>query len=209
MLVVIVMDYQNVHLTGAHLFRPHQPLHEWLVHPGKFANEWRKARLRATYAPFSAGDSVRFRVHVHRGLPDASLPGYARNMAQKAHWETATALTTEVRHRPLRYRKHYVSPGGWQIDPHSGREKGVDVAVALDLVNAATYADVVVLASVDTDLKPAVEYARTNGTAQVETTAWYDAGTNEGRRQLRVPGVWNTRMDEVSFVASIDPRQYP
>lgn len=165
--------------------------------------------LKADFGPFGPDDQVQFKAHVHRGLPDSSLPGYARNTAQQAHWEVSSALTTKVFHRPLRYTKHYISPGGWQIDPASGREKGVDVAVALDVVDTANYADVLVLASVDSDLKPALESARARGAARVETTSWFNPAASGGRRQLRIPGVWSTRMDAAAFAACIDHRRYP
>ena len=48
---VLVIDYQNVHLTGAGLFEPHQPPHEHLVHPLHYA----KLRLvRASWSSLAA-----------------------------------------------------------------------------------------------------------------------------------------------------------
>ena len=35
----VIIDYQNVHLTGAGVFEPYQPPHEHLVHPLHFANQ--------------------------------------------------------------------------------------------------------------------------------------------------------------------------
>jgi hypothetical protein len=29
----VIIDYQNVHLTGAGLFEPYKPKHECLIHP--------------------------------------------------------------------------------------------------------------------------------------------------------------------------------
>ena len=40
----VVIDYQNVHLTAADLFRPAQPRHLSLIHPLHFANQWVSAR---------------------------------------------------------------------------------------------------------------------------------------------------------------------
>ncbi len=84
--------------------------------------------------------------------------------------------------RPLRY------PGDW---PRSKAEqKGVDVALAVDLVFGAarTSFDVAIVASTDTDLVPALEaicnLRRAWGAPVVEVAAW--APNN---KRLRVAGV--------------------
>ena len=203
------MDYQNVHLTAAELFGGGHPIHESLIHPGLFASEWCKVRLTAAHAPFDSEAAARMEVHVHRGLPAASLAGYGRNLAQQAHWESSGTHRVKVSHRPLRYRKIQEWPNRGRIDPNSGREKGIDVAVALDVVDAAHNADLVVLASVDTDLVPALEYAKRTGSARIETTSWFAPDIEGGRRQLRTtPVSWNTRLDAAVFRASIDHSHY-
>jgi len=40
----VIMDYQNVHLTGAGLFEPNTPKHECLIHPLHYANHLIQAR---------------------------------------------------------------------------------------------------------------------------------------------------------------------
>ena len=82
---VVVMAYQNVHLTAHELFavRKHLPRHESLVDPGRFGIQLIAARNR-TQRP-----GMNHAVLVYRGQPSAehdSKP-YARNQAQKAHWE--------------------------------------------------------------------------------------------------------------------------
>lgn len=86
-----------------------------------------------------------------------------------------------------------------------GREKGVDVRCALDLVAAAargTKRGLVILASSDRDLTPALETAAAMRAARVEATAW------DSRRPLQPEGLrlWTTFLDEQAFEASIDPR---
>lgn len=86
-----------------------------------------------------------------------------------------------------------------------GREKGVDVRCALDLVAAAARGSkrgLVILASSDRDLTPALETAAAMRAARVEATAW------NTRRPLQPEGLrlWTTFLDEEAFTACIDPR---
>lgn len=71
-------------------------------------------------------------------------------------------------HRDLNYR-------GWP--EHPPREKGVDVALAIALVESAMLNeyDVAIVFSGDTDLIPAVEMAFRRTTPRVEIAAWSGA----------------------------------
>jgi hypothetical protein len=65
----VIIDYQNVHLTGAGLFEPYKPKHECLIHPLDYANHLIRARnksQRQGRPPARLG-----RVLVYRGLPSA------------------------------------------------------------------------------------------------------------------------------------------
>jgi hypothetical protein len=103
-----------------------------------------------------------------------------------------------VVYRTLRY------PYNWPSDP--AREKGVDVKLAIDLVRLADSPsfDVIVLASHDTDLEPALEMSESFGKAKIETAGWL------GAKRLRVPGrsFWHTSLDGSAFVRSRDRRNY-
>ncbi|MGH3611578.1 MAG: hypothetical protein ACRDRK_02950 [Pseudonocardia sp.] len=83
------MDYQNVHLTAHELFAvsKHLPRHESLVDPLHFANQLITARNRAQRPGMD--HAVLAHVLVYRGQPSAEHDPkpYARNQAQKAHWE--------------------------------------------------------------------------------------------------------------------------
>ena len=80
-------------------------------------------------------------------------------------------------------------PRNWPVSPP--QEKGVDVAIATDLVSLALRGecDVVVVASADTDLLPAIEEVQAQTDVTVEVAAW--RGTTH-RQRLSVPGasVW-------------------
>jgi uncharacterized LabA/DUF88 family protein len=97
---------------------------------------------------------------------------YAYNQAQAAEWTRDRRV--EVIHRPLRY-----DTSG------QAREKGIDVAVAVDLVHLAMRRqfDALVLFSADTDLLPAIELIRSAGWTHVEVAAW------RGGPRLRLPHV--------------------
>ena len=66
-----VIDYQNVHLTGAGLFEPHQPPHEHLVHPLHYA----KPDCRLPEPTPTTRFSPRCR-NQGAGVPRASIRGH-------------------------------------------------------------------------------------------------------------------------------------
>ncbi|MUT18701.1 NYN domain-containing protein [Cutibacterium acnes] len=88
---------------------------------------------------------------------------YCRNLAQRSEWTRDRRVT--VTYRPLKYYNPTEPP----------REKGVDILAAFRIFQAAAYreADVLILASHDTDLEPAVEAAMKLGTCHVETAGWH------------------------------------
>jgi uncharacterized LabA/DUF88 family protein len=103
-----------------------------------------------------------------------------------------------VVYRTLRY------PPDWPNKP--AREKGVDVLVALKVVRAALdpQFDVVILASHDTDLEPALEIAVGDGQAKIEPAGWSSA------RVLRPSGVrlWHTALSAADMLKARDRFNY-
>ncbi|MHB8186449.1 MAG: hypothetical protein ACYDDU_10255 [Dermatophilaceae bacterium] len=94
----IVIDYQNVHLTGHGLFASTRslPRHETVIDPLLFARKLlltRNSRQRPGMAHAVLG-----RVLVYRGEPSSEhdARGYARNQAQKscARWPRSEKLRT-------------------------------------------------------------------------------------------------------------------
>lgn len=100
---VIVVDYQNVHLTGHGLFDTsrHAPPHEYLIDPLLFAQQLLLTRNAAQRPDMAA--AVLRRVLAFRGQPSAAHDPkpYARNQAQKAQWERDRCVKVTL--RPLRY----------------------------------------------------------------------------------------------------------
>lgn len=159
----IVIDYQNVHLTGHSRFASTRslPRHETLVDPLLFAQTLLRAR-NARQRP-EMGAAVLRRVLVYRGEPSPvhDSVAYARNQAQKSQWERDRRVHVTL--RPLKYEYERDAAGRATTDTHGlkipiglPKEKGVDVLCALATVREAQdpATDLVVLASSDTDLAP-------------------------------------------------------
>lgn len=196
--VALLIDYQNIHLTARDTFAPPGTTAQaTLVHPGLFADQLMSHRASRQGDPDQAA-AVLERVLVYRGAPsnvhDSRL--YAASQAQRAEWTRDRRV--QVHYRPLRY------PRNWPTD--AAREKGIDVLLAINLVRLSTDpdVDVVILATHDTDLEPALEMAAASGRAKIETAGWAN------RKRLRPQGrnLWHTALDGTHFVASRDRRNY-
>jgi len=87
-------------------------------------------------------------------------------------------------------------------------EKGVDVALAVDLVVMAVenQYDIGVVASTDTDLLAAIEYVITRPGITVEVAAW----RNGSRKELAMPGIhmWSHRLVKADYDQVADYRDY-
>lgn len=216
---VVVVDYQNVHLTGHGQFASTRslPKHETLVDPLLFATSLLRAR-NAAQRPGMAKAVLR-RVLVYRGQPspEHDPDGYARSQAQKAHWERDRRVTVTL--RPLKYEYQRAADGRPASDVYGRiivtgvKEKGVDVLCALALVREAQdpATDLVILASSDSDLAPALDEVRRLGTAKPETCCWYDRTTRVEYRLHptdRTRPLWNTRLTEADFRACWDLTDY-
>jgi hypothetical protein len=162
--VVVFLDYQNIYMSARRAFLGTEaPSSAGNVKP--FA----LGQLIASRGP-AGTDRVLQQVRVYRGLPDANRDpkGNAavlrQSLAQQlgydeeAVWEKINEEFScepyEVVHqhlRPLQY------PPGWPLEP--AREKGVDVALAVDFVTGALERrfDIGVIMSTDSDLRSALE----------------------------------------------------
>ena len=215
----IIVDYQNVHLTGHGLFESTRfmPKHETLVDPLFFAQQL--IRRRNELQRPGMAHAVLRRVLVFRGLPSPEHDprAYDRSQAQKAHWERDKRV--EVTLRPLKYEYARDADGRPASDADGNRivtekrQKGIDVLCALATVREAQDAanDLVILASSDTDLAPALDEVQRLGCAKVETFCWYDPVSRIGYQlhpSDRSRPVWNTRLDEQLFRACWDTTDY-
>jgi uncharacterized LabA/DUF88 family protein len=215
---VIVIDYQNVHLTGHGLFNVsrYEPLHKALVDPLSFAHQ--VIQRRNALQRNDMARAVLKNVLVFRGQPSPvhDAKAYARNQSHKAHWERDKRVT--VHQRPLKYLYDYDDDGEVLMDLngdriyHGKREKGIDVLCALAVVSESlkSSVDLVILASADSDLAPALDHSLDLGKAKIETTSWFDAAQPMRSSQLRPTRrtIWNTRLGEVEFERCWDRTEY-
>jgi hypothetical protein len=157
-------------------------------------------------------------VLVYRGLPlqQYDTNAYARSLAQQAQWEHDHRVRVYL--RPLHYRLRYDNQGTPVLDANGNRiieevrEKGVDVLCALALVREAASQsnDLVILASHDTDLEPALDEALRQGHAKIETCQWFRSDGQGHTKQLRPQdrAIWNTRLSESDFRRCWDLTNY-
>jgi len=121
-------------------------------------------------------------------------------MKQCAAWESKEAIVIP---RTLRY------PTGWPDT--KAQQKGVDVALAIDFVAFAIDGeyDVGVIASTDTDLKPALEYVyrKLSTVRRAEVTNWTGSTI---QRRLSVPGgkIWCYWLDRGDYDSIADLTNY-
>ncbi len=155
---------------------------------------------------------------VYRGLPSPQHDEkpYGRNLAQQTEWERDARVSVNL--RPLKYSYQQDADGNKVCDENgvatvTGKdEKGVDVLCALVVVREARRPDIglVILASQDTDLEPALDEALTINKARIETASWFDA-LNRSSRELRPAGdrkIWNTRLNASDFAAVQNLKPY-
>lgn len=223
----IVIDYQNVHLTARDVFAPHGDSHDSLVHPMLFSARALQARNSRQRSGHPAAELTR--VSVYRGLPhvDHDWEQNRRCLDQASQWRADGAV---VELRDLKYRYQLDAAGRPILDIHGkkvpvGRpkEKGIDVLCALACVREARRSDVdlVILASRDTDLVPALdELYDLRGSdpahnARIETVSWLNRRWREegamsgGSLSPTAPRrIWNTNLDRSCYSASLDRNSY-
>ncbi len=196
--VWVFIDAQNLYRDARDAFHsPGDPSSYGQVDPRKFG-ELVASRTSARNPRPRQLDEVR----IYAGTPSSSKEpkANAARLKQRAAWEKQGVKPFT---RPLQYPK-----GG---PPQKGREKGVDVALAVDLVfNAARrYYDVAIVASTDTDLLPALEAVcelrRAWGEPRLEVACWAPL-----TKRLRVEGqaLWCHRLTQDDYEAVRDRTNY-
>jgi hypothetical protein len=164
--IATLIDFQNTHLTGHNLYSSGLEPYRAVPNPARVAGLIAAKRTRP---------SVAAAVRVYRGRPDPNFQPLlaAANDAQASHWTHDDRV--EVIRRQLNYRD-------WPARPP--QEKGIDVAIAVDLMHLAFRRryDALVLFSADTDLLPALESIVQLRLAHVEVACW------AGSKPLRFAG---------------------
>jgi uncharacterized LabA/DUF88 family protein len=182
--IAVFFDFQNMHLVGHGCFARGSELYRCVPDPVQVADLIASRRKRP---------SVAASIRVYRGRPDPERQPVvaAANDAQASEW-TRDRRVTVVR-RQLNYR-------GWPRMP--GQEKGIDVAIAVDLMYLAIRGeyDALELFSSDTDLLPALEAIISLGLSHMESACW------TGAKSLRLPDgqpgrLWCHRLTKADWQA--------
>lgn len=199
--VVVLIDYENMHRCAQNELGVSNG-HFWPWSLGERLVDRRNLRPGARACELRG-------VRVYRGLPDARLQSQANaaNQAQTAAWVVACPRPADfvVYRRPLRY------PHGWPKASGSPQEKGVDVALAVDLISM-TYQgayDVCIVCSHDTDLAPALDAADGVGTTghHLEVASWARQRRISFTGRPNLP--WCHRLAKADFDLVADPSAYP
>ncbi|MFC0864314.1 NYN domain-containing protein [Sphaerimonospora cavernae] len=194
--VVVFMDYQNVHGSALRAFWPRG------THPANgHIDPYRLGQLIVQKRTTNGYPSRLAQVRIYRGAPNPRRQpaAAAANDRQSDAWTRSPKVL--VRRRPLRY------PTRWPHEP--AVEKGIDVALAVDVLRLAAVDDsydVGVVLSGDTDLVPAIEAVQGLKCGHIEVAAWRGGG---GR--LRIDGTsspWCRWLDESDYRAFLDPTDY-
>ena len=217
----VVIDYQNIQTRGAWLFarEPSKEVRQKFVNPVKFS----ETAISVRNASRRGAASLQLaRICVFRGLPnaDADPEENSRNQSQKAHWEKFSPVPIEIHHRNLSYKWNALDKHGTRKlnemnhpkfpgKAYSGREeKGIDVLCAISVLKQIQdpKVDAVILASIDSDLEPALEEGRLiRPDKTLETVSWYFPDQTGGRNRIgQNLALWNTRLDAGNYFQVLD-----
>jgi uncharacterized LabA/DUF88 family protein len=153
--LIVFIDYQNMYKGAREAFG-------WEQEPGYIGN-FRPLALARALANSLGGDLKQVRAYTGVPHPEKNALGHAIMQRRLAAWKADDPSVVEIMDRTLRY------------PPPEGREKGVDVQLAVDFVRLAIEGSYkrAVLASCDTDLVPAVEFVTdTYEEIKVFTVGW-------------------------------------
>lgn len=178
--VAVFIDYENVHRTGHQLFSYlSEEKYQTVVDPLAISEVIVSKRK-------FGGDLVAVYVFRGRPLPQFQPEATGANDAQAAAWSKDDRVS--IVRRDLKYTTY-------DDGTYLAQEKGIDVALAIALVEGAINDrfDVGILFSNDTDQLPALEFAFRQTAARIEIACWQTAKPlwfSEGLRQsppVRLP----------------------
>ena len=159
--VAVFFDYENVHRTGHSQYSQYgTPVHETVFDPSELAERICAKRNRPS-------ELVSVRVYRGRPVPQHQpVPTSAFDMQVNA-WTKDPRVA--IISRALKYDFPYDDPTQFLA-----QEKGIDVSLAIDLVEAAMKGsyDAMVVFSSDTDLLPALELVRKIHNVHIEIACW-------------------------------------
>jgi uncharacterized LabA/DUF88 family protein len=150
--------------------------------------------------------------HFYSGIPDPSDNPFWHHF-WTAKLASMGRLDIKVFSRPLRYRNQAVKlPDGSTYSFLVGQEKGVDIRIALDIVQAVRQreCEVILVFSQDQDLSEVADEVRTIAREQDRwikiASAFPDSPTQRNRRGVNKTD-W-IRIDRATYDACLDPNDY-
>jgi uncharacterized LabA/DUF88 family protein len=208
----VIIDYQNMQTTGMSRFNPQARRRDYLLDPVKFSEVL--IELRNSRVPEPGLLAKLERIEIYRGLPSSvhDPSDHATNLEQMNRWMRDSRV--KVTHRNLKYDfSPSLDANGNPRRFRSKMEKGIDVLCALAIMrnSSSPEIDLVIVASHDSDLEPAIEEAQcqANGT-KIETVSWFNPEFKNTRSKMnpKTPNpIWNTALRRESYLASIESKQ--
>lgn len=194
--LVLFLDDKNFYHGARRAFFPNSDSH--------FVGQIDPVKLANLICSKSTTDSPRklHQVRVYTGRPDATKEPktYAAHLRQCNSWlQTGVEVIT----RTLRY------PYDWP--KAKAEQKGIDVALAIDFVALAIDEeyDVGIIASTDTDLKPALEFVKRkcSDNCHIAVAAWSSPLT-KSRLSLSGSNLWCHWLHKTDYNAVADLTDY-
>jgi len=196
--LALFVDYQNTYKGAREAF------HSW--NDFQTCGQIHPLLLGQQIVSKDAYDNELTAIRVYRGRPDSLKDprGYSANLRQCMAWEASSPLL-KVIWRTLRY------PRDWPEE--KAEEKGIDVALAIDVVAMAVRKeyDVGVVMSTDTDIKPALEAVVSlggNPFPRVAVAAWSSPDRHSRRLSIAGRQLWCFWLDENDYQAVADQTNY-
>ena len=194
--VVVFIDAQNMYRGARQAF-----FDESSVHPLGWFYPQKLGQMILSNKPYGKESEDRYlkQVRIYTGMPSSTKDprAYAARRRQVASWVNGGC---EVRTRALRYPRNWPSA--------LAEEKGIDVALAVDFVTMAVEGeyDIGVIASTDTDIRPAIEYVIGRPEVTAEVANWH---SDNSRPSLSVAGrPWCHRLAKGHFDGVADYTDY-
>jgi uncharacterized LabA/DUF88 family protein len=194
--VIVFVDYQNMYNRAREVFHSRtDPAFFGQVDPRKLGDN---------LALCSNVPRELTEVRVYRGRPDSLKDprGYGANLRQAAVQEARGQGKVKFITRALQY------PSTWPAE--KPREKGIDVALAVDFVTMAVRReyDVGIMISTDTDLVPALEAVIALPSVRCEVAAFGSQTMHCRRLSVKGSKVWCHWIDHAAYMGICDHTDY-
>lgn len=220
MRAIVFLDWQNVYKRARETFHDPDDADYTLGQVSPSAVALELVRRSGLQDPCADGSDLQLEeVRVYRGQPNQQYDAgaYGAYRRQVAAWSRANNKVEVISRVLTGYTRTVTRPGVSYTSQSNIREKGVDVALAIDLVTLAIdgHYDRAIVFSGDHDLAPALEYVMKWAQANekplpiVQVAAWKPDDENGRRLNVRRPlKVWCHWLDRSAYDAVKDRRNY-